>query len=121
MLVANLGHNPLRWWRRVLEYLDLPESRRRDDQFASMLPLTAYNAVTELEVTCCERLVANMRNQPGGDRMQQRAVGCQRQRGDPEIALGLDAPAAGTRHDSVNPPRVPRQKGLGRRGDGQRA
>ena len=36
-----------------------------------MLPLTSYNATTQLEAQCCERLVANMRAQPGGGRMEQ--------------------------------------------------
>src|SRR5215510_121284 len=53
VLVANLGHNPPGWWRRVETYLGL-----RDDSLgnaglaidrdqAPVVPLTAYNAVTE--------------------------------------------------------------------------
>jgi 4-aminobutyrate aminotransferase-like enzyme len=70
VLVANLGHNPTRWWRRVLDYMQLGELSTEGD-YTAMVPLTAYNAVTELEVTCCERLLANMRRQAGGARMEQ--------------------------------------------------
>lgn len=70
VLVANLGHNPTSWWRRVYQYLGLPAKLPSEPNFATT-PLTAYNAVTDLEVTCCERLIANLRAQPGGDRMQQ--------------------------------------------------
>ncbi|MHB8972587.1 MAG: aspartate aminotransferase family protein [Pirellulaceae bacterium] len=71
VLVANLGHNPVRWWQRVWEYLQLPDLAAVSGDFIPMLPLTSYNATTQLEAQCCERLVANMRGQPGGDRMQQ--------------------------------------------------
>lgn len=71
VLVANLGHNPLRWWQRVWEYLQLPSLAGLSGDFVPMLPLTSYNATTQLEAQCCERLVANMRAQPGGGRMQQ--------------------------------------------------
>ena len=57
VLVANLGHNPTRWWKRVTEYLGLAP-REQDGEFLESLPLTAYNAVTELEVRAAERLVA---------------------------------------------------------------
>ncbi len=70
VLVANLGHNPRRWWQRVCEYLQLPSDRSSDDTYIRMIPLTAYNGVTELEVVCCERLVTNMRSEPGGGRME---------------------------------------------------
>lgn len=75
VLVANLGHNPTRWWRRVLDYMGL--STQLDDdhdtrgEYTAAAPLTAYNAVTPLEVTACERLLANLRSQPGGGRMEQ--------------------------------------------------
>lgn len=70
VLVANLGHNPTRWWRRVLDYLQLGELST-EGAYSATVPLTAYNAVTELEVACCERLLANMRRQGGGARMEQ--------------------------------------------------
>lgn len=60
VLVANLGHNPVRWWQRVWQYMQLPDLNAATDAFAAMMPLTSYNAVTTLEVECCERLLANM-------------------------------------------------------------
>jgi 4-aminobutyrate aminotransferase-like enzyme len=71
VLVANLGHNPVRWWQRVWRYLQLPDLASVTGAFAPMIPLTSYNAATQLEVECCERLLANMRAQPGGGRMEQ--------------------------------------------------
>jgi len=70
VLVANLGHNPTRWWRRVLDYLKFGELSA-ENCYSSMIPLTAYNAVTELEVMCSERLLNNMRAAVGGGRMEQ--------------------------------------------------
>ncbi|MCH7727236.1 MAG: aminotransferase class III-fold pyridoxal phosphate-dependent enzyme, partial [Planctomycetes bacterium] len=70
VLVANLGHNPTRWWQRVIDYMGL-DSLKQADEFVEAIPLTAYNAVTELDVVASERLVANLRGQPGGGRMEQ--------------------------------------------------
>lgn len=70
VLVANLGHNPARWWQRVVEYLGLA-GLKHGAEFIPARPLTAYNALTELEVLACERLLANLRTQPGGGRMEQ--------------------------------------------------
>jgi 4-aminobutyrate aminotransferase-like enzyme len=70
VLVANLGHNPTRWWKRVLEYLGV-DAPPRGSEFFSASTLTAYNALTPLEVEASERLVANLRAQPGGARMEQ--------------------------------------------------
>lgn len=70
VLVANLGHNPSRWWYRTLDYLglgQLDESR----PFSLAAPLTAYNAATEIEIRASERLIENLQAQPGGGRMQQ--------------------------------------------------
>lgn len=70
VLVANLGHNPARWWRRVMDYMglsDLPE----DNRFVEAKTLTAYNAVTDLEVLATQRLLANLQREPGGERMEQ--------------------------------------------------
>ncbi|MFO0906071.1 MAG: aspartate aminotransferase family protein [Pirellulales bacterium] len=84
VLVANLGHNPARWWQRVYDYMGLgylgqgPQGAASaalvaegDCDYVPAVPLTAYNAVTELEVLACERLLANMRREPGGARMEQ--------------------------------------------------
>lgn len=70
VLVANLGHNPRRWWHRVCDYMHLTDLDGEGD-FIEAVPLTAYNAATEIEVLACERLLANMRRQPGGVRMEQ--------------------------------------------------
>ncbi|MEX0675465.1 MAG: aminotransferase class III-fold pyridoxal phosphate-dependent enzyme [Pirellulales bacterium] len=70
VLVANLGHNPTRWWKRVLGYLGLDKLPTAGDFFPAAT-LTSYNAVTPLEVEASERLLANLRSQPGGARMQQ--------------------------------------------------
>jgi len=70
VLVVNLGHHPTTWWQRVRDYLALPELSA-PEPFLSMVPLTAYNAATEIEVLACERLLTNMQGQPGGNRMQQ--------------------------------------------------
>ncbi len=74
MLVANLGHNPARWWQRVWQYMGLPSPSSGSQpagRFFSAQPLTSYNALTPLEVQAAERLLAIMRRQAGGARMEQ--------------------------------------------------
>jgi 4-aminobutyrate aminotransferase-like enzyme len=70
VLVANLGHNPTRWWQRVLGYLGL-ESLEEGSEFTHCVPLTAYNAITEIEMEATERLIASLQGQPGGARCEQ--------------------------------------------------
>ena len=70
VLVANLGHNPTRWWQRVLGYLGL-EALEAGGEFCQASPLSAYNAVTEIEMEASERLVASLQGQPGGARCEQ--------------------------------------------------
>ena len=70
VLVANLGHNPRRWWKRVFEYLGL-EDIPGEGEFLPALTLTSYNAITPLEIEATQRLLANLRAQPGGARMEQ--------------------------------------------------
>jgi 4-aminobutyrate aminotransferase-like enzyme len=70
VLVANLGHNPANWWRRVLDYMQL-EGLADAESFVEAVPLTAYNGLTELEVAASERLLANLQGQTGGARMEQ--------------------------------------------------
>jgi len=70
VLVANLGHNPRRWWHRVWGYLGL-DSAPHVGEFLSAAPLTSYNAVAELETMASERLIASLRSQPGGGRCEQ--------------------------------------------------
>lgn len=78
VLVANLGHNPTRWMERFGQYMSWPwpgaESDNKSDVpsgFFSAVTMTAYNAVTPLEVAASRRLVQVVQNQPGGLRMQQ--------------------------------------------------
>jgi 4-aminobutyrate aminotransferase-like enzyme len=65
VLVANLGHNPSRWWRSVLGYMGLDDFDT-SDEYVAAVPLTAYNAVTELEVQAADRLVASIQVYDGG-------------------------------------------------------
>ncbi|MFO0899191.1 MAG: aminotransferase class III-fold pyridoxal phosphate-dependent enzyme [Pirellulales bacterium] len=70
VLVANLGHNPTRWWQRVGSYMGW-SAPVQGAKFTEAAPLTAYNAITELETQASERLLACLRSQPGGGRMEQ--------------------------------------------------
>ncbi|GMQ80093.1 MAG: 4-aminobutyrate--2-oxoglutarate transaminase [Planctomycetia bacterium] len=69
VLVANLGHNPAGWWRRVLTSLGIDRLEAAGD-YCDAVALTAYNAVTELEAQATERLLASLRSEPGGGRME---------------------------------------------------
>ncbi len=70
VLVANLGHNPRRWWARLMAYMGL-DNLPVEKNFAAAMTLTSYNAVTPLEVMASERLLSSLRSQPGGSRMEQ--------------------------------------------------
>ncbi len=70
VLVMNLGHNPVRWWNRVIEYLGLG-SLKHGGEFCQAVTLNGYNAVTEVETLCCERLISLMKEQRGGTRCEQ--------------------------------------------------
>lgn len=77
VLVANLGHNPLRWMKRFAGYMGWkPENLGGEsvestpaDAFFSAVTLTAYNAVTSIEAQAVERLVKNVKSWPGGSRL----------------------------------------------------
>src|SRR5215211_6262967 len=63
VLVANLGHNPRRWMQRFTQLMGWPQSpadsepgTRNSEPFFPALPMTAYNAVTEVEVEASRRL-----------------------------------------------------------------
>jgi 4-aminobutyrate aminotransferase-like enzyme len=78
VLVANLGHNPTRWMERFARYMGWPrpgsESDNKSDVpsgFFSAVAMTAYNAVTPLEVAASRRLIDTVSKQPGGSRLQQ--------------------------------------------------
>lgn len=70
VLVMNLGHNPTRWWQRVLAYMGL-EKLNGAGEFFESVTLNGYNAITEIETVCCERLVSLLQAQPGGARCEQ--------------------------------------------------
>jgi 4-aminobutyrate aminotransferase-like enzyme len=70
VLVANLGHHPVGWWRRVFQYMGL-DPELPGPGFTSAVPLTAYNAITELELDASRRLVDTMCREPGGGRLEQ--------------------------------------------------
>lgn len=70
VLVVNLGHNPVRWWQSLWNYMGV-DPRQGAGKFISAAPLTAYNAVLDIEVRACERLIELLRSQPGGSRCEQ--------------------------------------------------
>ena len=70
VLVANLGHNPKRWWKRIMEYMAL-EDACGESGFHMGVTLTSYNAVTEIELEASRRLLANLQAAPGGARLEQ--------------------------------------------------
>lgn len=79
VLVANLGHNPQRWMRRLVKYMGWDADLFREgevraqgpDEFFQAVTLTAYNAMTELEAQAVERLSASVQRTPLGRRLNQ--------------------------------------------------
>src|SRR5688572_26921241 len=78
VLVSNLGHNPRRWTERLWQYLGWsgPGVGSLNGQAApagyfAAAPLTAYNAVTEVEVEASRRLTQLLQSRPGGGRLEQ--------------------------------------------------
>jgi acetylornithine/succinyldiaminopimelate/putrescine aminotransferase len=72
VLVANLGHNPRPWLNRVAEYLGWSKVLGSDGPaYVEAVPLTAYNAITEVEAEASERLVRLMQSRPAGRRCEQ--------------------------------------------------
>ena len=70
VLVSNLGHNPRSWWARLMKYMKL-EDATGSEGFADAVPLTTYNAVSEVEVLANQRLLKSMQSVAGGARMEQ--------------------------------------------------
>ncbi len=70
VLVANLGHNPVEWQRRLLRYLGWPAALP-DAGYFEAVPLTAYNAISNVEAKAVERLTANLQAARGGRRLEQ--------------------------------------------------
>jgi 4-aminobutyrate aminotransferase-like enzyme len=70
VLVANLGHNPSMWMKKFTTYMGWKAPWQEADYF-SALPLTAYNAITPLEIEASKRLADLLQSRPGGKRLQQ--------------------------------------------------
>ncbi|MCP4507518.1 MAG: aspartate aminotransferase family protein [Fuerstiella sp.] len=72
VLVANLGHNPVRWMKRFQQYLGWSADKLTgpDNGFFQAVSLTAYNALTDLEAQAGRRLVASLQASPGGSRLE---------------------------------------------------
>jgi 4-aminobutyrate aminotransferase-like enzyme len=77
VLVSNLGHNPRRWMARFCKHMtwnlgDIEGGAGSGDgPYFGSLPLTAYNAVTPLEIEASRRLLEVLQGRPGGARLQQ--------------------------------------------------
>ena len=73
VLVANLGHNPVRWTKRFFELMEWDKAGQATSghEFFEAITMTAYNAITSVEIKATEMLVDVMFNGPGGKRMQQ--------------------------------------------------
>jgi 4-aminobutyrate aminotransferase-like enzyme len=70
VLVSNLGHNPAEWQRKFLAYMGWSEAPPAKGYFEAV-PLTAYNAATQIEAEAVRRLAANLQSKPGGRRCEQ--------------------------------------------------
>jgi 4-aminobutyrate aminotransferase-like enzyme len=76
VLVANLGHNPEPWMTRFTEHMGwrayaTGKAPEAPPGFFSSLPMTAYNALTGLEIEATRRLVETLQSRPGGKRLEQ--------------------------------------------------
>lgn len=71
VLVANLGHNPTDWMRKFQEYMGWLATLPEKEAFFTALPLTAYNAITPIEMEATDRLVRLLQSRPGGRRLEQ--------------------------------------------------
>lgn len=70
VLVSNLGHNPTDWTRRYFEYMGWPAQLPTAGAYFPAVPMTAYNAITPVEVDASKRLLDVLRAAPGGGRME---------------------------------------------------
>lgn len=80
VLVSNLGHNPVGWMRSFYRHMrwtdprdanSSPQPEGLPDGFTAALPMTAYNAITTVEVEANRQLLKVLRDSPGGSRMEQ--------------------------------------------------
>lgn len=74
VLVSNLGHNPTAWMQRYQRYMGWEMGQKPGDDvpagYSPALPMTAYNAVTPLEIEASRRLVEALQRRPGGKRLE---------------------------------------------------
>lgn len=72
VLVSNLGHNPTEWMRRFGDYMGWPKGGfASGSAYTPAVAMTAYNAVTPVEVAATSRLLKSLKRAPGGGRMEQ--------------------------------------------------
>lgn len=72
VLVSNLGHNPTRWMQRFFGYMGWsPELFTSPEAYFPSVTMTAYNAVTEIEVQASERLINSLQRTALGENLQQ--------------------------------------------------
>ncbi len=73
VLVSNLGHNPNNWLSAYSRYMGWEgvSAPLPPPGFTAAVPMTAYNAITPVEVGATMRLLALMRAAPGGRRFEQ--------------------------------------------------
>jgi len=74
VLVSNLGHNPEEWMRRFQRYMHWQDRGAQPGGvpkgYFAALPMTAYNAMTPVEVEANKKLIALLRGSPGGTRFE---------------------------------------------------
>jgi len=77
VLVSNLGHNPQSWMRRFTAHMNWPQPGVSSpnalpcpDGFFPALSMTAYNAVTPVEIESTKRVLSTLQGRPGGARLQ---------------------------------------------------
>lgn len=70
VLVANLGHNPVRWTNRLRNYMGWARSPMDEGGYFRAAPLTSYNAITPLDAAASQRLITLLQSRPGGGRME---------------------------------------------------
>ncbi|MCA9033346.1 MAG: aminotransferase class III-fold pyridoxal phosphate-dependent enzyme, partial [Planctomycetaceae bacterium] len=76
VLVANLGHNPVRWTKNLLARMGWHNSSGQfagesNEEYFPAVPLTAYNAISEVEAQATQRLLASLQKSTLGNRLQQ--------------------------------------------------
>jgi 4-aminobutyrate aminotransferase-like enzyme len=72
VLVANLGHQPTRWLKRLTEYVGWTGSAMETSEpYVLAPPLTAYNAISTLEDQANSRLLTSLRATRFGHHMEQ--------------------------------------------------